>query len=218
LPAFSATLNVPQQTPFSDEKLPIQITAEYSFGDPVEGTGTLEISRWGETVLTRTIEIKNGESSFELDVTNDLNIDNPEAWNSYDYTLVVTDSILNSKANVEGYFQVVANKYNIEMIGNQVITPGSSYSYSVKVYSQDGSFPPQGTKVSVTIYPQNIVQELTLNSAGSASSTVSVPSDTYYLNFYATAPQSNPGSLYAFAQQGSSGTISLYPNLRQGER
>lgn len=213
-------MNVPSQIPFSDGKVPFQITAVYSFGDPVEGTATLEIGRWGETILARkNIEIVNGEASFELDVTNDLSA-TANSWWYYDYTLIVTDSTLNSKAQVEGFFQVVPNKYNIVLTGNQFITPGSSYSFSVSVSSTDGSFPSQGTIVNIIIYTnsQTINEQVVLNNVGTGSLSVTVPKDSTYFSIQATAKESNTGYLYAYVQQGSPGSITLFPNYRGEER
>jgi CD109 antigen len=211
LPAFSVSLNVPTQTPFSNGKVPVQVTAVYSFGTKVDGTAKFSLSRWGEPILTRDITITNGEASFELEVKQDLNA-YPDSWNSFEYSVEVTDSTLNQKVSVEGYFQVVPYKFTIQMTGSNVLTPGSSYSYSVLVKTDDNVFPPKGTKVTVNIYGQDTVQELTLNAVGFASSSINVASGTTYLSFVASAPESIQGYLYAYVQSGSPGSISLYPN------
>lgn len=210
---FEVTAGFPSRVFYGNGKFFVPIRAFYTFGEPVEGTGTITISRWDSIVASVDFTIKNGEYTLELDAAKDLQA-TPDGWWYYDYTLTVTDSIMLSATKVEGNFQIVPFKYVIKMFGNQFITPGSTYSYSVSVATEDGtSFPPAGTKVQVTISPQNVVETLTLNGAGSATSTYTVPKDATYLYFNAKAPECQDGYLYSNIQYDpQGGSISLYPN------
>lgn len=209
-------MTAPSQIPYSDENVPVSISAEYTFGDAIEGTAKFILNKWGDQVYTKNLTITEGQASFEIPLV-DLKI-SPDGYWYFSYSLEVTDFIFGTTATTQGNFQVLPYRYNINFNGNQFVTPGSTYSYSVSVVGIDGSsLAPSGTKVSVTIYPMNIQQELTLNSAGSASSSVVVPKDATYLNFVATAKGCNQGYGNAYVQTGAVGTIVLYPNLRDGE-
>jgi hypothetical protein len=132
----------------------------------------------------------------------------PDNYYYYQYTFSMTDSTLNSPAGSDGYFEVRPFSYIIEISGEQFFTAGSSYAYSVLVKKLDGTPAVIGTKVVVTIYPQNINQTLTLDSNGKASSTVSAPTDgSSYMSLTAKSPNAQEGYWYAYVPFTGQGTF-----------
>lgn len=115
----------------------------------------------------------------------------------YQYAFTMTDSLLNFPIVIDGDFKVVPDSY-IEITGETFYVPNSIYSYSVFVRDIYGAAAaPAGTIVTVTITPINIVQSLTLDSTGRASSTVSTPTSGS-LHFTATSPNVYEGYKYAY--------------------
>lgn len=208
MPAYEVTVSIPERSSTSDGKVPVEITAQYTFGEPVNGNGVFEIESYYSTPLRRDVSIVDGHASFELDMQTDLQV---QQWGSYyNYVFSMNDTILNSAGFTQGNFQVVPFSKTIELIGNNYLNQGSPYDYTVIVRNFDGSPAAQGTKVTITIYPGGAQQTVILNADGMASSSIPVAAETSYISLTAEAKDAQPGYLYAYTNNaGSVSSIGL---------
>jgi hypothetical protein len=209
LPPYEAIVSIPEVTPYADGSVPVQITATYSFGDPVSGTGTFSVMYNGNTIITRQVQFVNGVASFSLTVTDLQAL--ADSNNYYSYTFAMTDSTLNSPLTLDGYFEVVPYNFIIEVTGETFFLPGAPYIYSVFVKDLDGTPAPAGKYVYVTILPMNVEQLLVLDSNGKASSTFNAPTNaTRYLSFEFNSKYAQTAWWYAYAPwNGQSSIIAL---------
>ena len=208
MPAYEVIVSIPSKIFRSNDKVPVVITAQYTFGEPASGDGVLSIDNYNSVSLQRQVTLVDGHASFELDMQSDLQV---QPWyNYYNFIFSMNDTILNSAAFTEGNFQIVPYSYVIELSGSHYLNPGSTYAYTAIVRNLDGTPAPQGTQVTVTIYPSGEQQTLSLNADGSASSSITVAAGTTYLNLNAEAKNAQNGYLYAYAANaGSSSSIGL---------
>ncbi len=217
LPFFSVTVNVPSQTSFSDGKVPFEITAAYTVGDPVEGRATVEISTFNETPLRREINLVDGQASFELDIERDLNV-NADNFRSFNYIVVVTDSILNLEQTVQGNFRISPYKYQIQFSASRFLAAPSNYSFEISVTDFDNLPAPEGKSVAVRIEifyndreRENEVeeQELSLDGNGRTFGSISIEEGVRSINIRASSDMSSDRSWFASTLSGSPGSISL---------
>lgn len=201
MPAYEVIVSIPSLTSVSDGKVPVIITATYTFGDPVDGQGEFSIDNFNDVSIKRTVQIVNGVASFELDISQ-LNV---QQWGGYyNYVFTMKDSILNSPGSAEGFFQVVNYASTIQITGPYLLTPGSTYTYTISVKDLDGTPPlPRGV-VTVTINPAGTKQTFPLRTDGTYTGTVRVPSNATYLQITAEASNALTGYLYAYVPYGGS--------------
>ena len=201
-------MTIPERSSISDIEVPVEITAQYTFGEPVNGKGVFKAINYDSTPLQREVTIVDGHASFELDMQTELKV---QQWGSnYNYIFSMNDTILNSPAFTQGNFQVVPYSNIIELSGNRYLNPGSPYTYTVIMSQFDGTPAPQGTRVTVTIDPSKKQQTVILNADGMASSSISVTAETSYLSLTAEAKDAQPGYLYAYTNNaGSVSSIGL---------
>lgn len=175
-------------------KIPVIITAEYTFGEPVNGDGTFVMDDNSGTPLNRSVAIVNGRASFEIDMQT-LNIQNWGSWFQYYFTM--KDSMLSTLAYTEGTCNIVPHVYTIEMAGSNFMTPATSYNYTVIMKTLDGKPPPLGTQVNVTIDPFATTQYLKTRADGTISSLYAIPANATYLSFRAISKDAQDGYLYS---------------------
>lgn len=207
LPAYEIIVTIPSINPSSNTKIPVVITAKYTFGDLVNGNGNFIINDYNTDLINRSVVLVNGYASFDID-TASLNV---QSWGgSYIYSFNMKDSNLNSPGAAQGSFQVVPYSYTIEIIGNYLITPGTSYSYTIVMKNLNGAPAPANTKVTVAISPFGTSQVLYLKSDGTVSSTIAIPANATFLQLSATAQSAQNGWIYAYIPySGSASSIGV---------
>jgi hypothetical protein len=197
LPLFTASLSVPQQLPFSFGKVPVTISAQYTFGEPVNGVANLKIDRWNEPIFERNVTITSETTTIDIDLRKDLKIAS-EQWNFFTINLLLRDPLTNTEASDSKSFSIIPYTYSIEFLSSSLpLVPGQQYNYEFVVKKYDGTPAPSGIRVTVAIQPLNINQTLTTNSNGIVSSSVAVPVGTSFLSLTATAKDANTGFGYA---------------------
>lgn len=201
LPAFEIVVTIPSISPLSNSKIPVVITAKYTFGDPVNGNGTFMVDDYNYNLIKRSVTLVNGHASFDIDISS-LNVN---SWGSYyNYVFNMNDLILNSSGIVQGNFQVVSYSYTIEIVGNNMIIPGKPYFYTVSMKNLNGARAPKNTKITVDI-STGISEVLYLKSDGTVSSTIAIPASATYLQIIANAADAQNGYLYAYIPYSGSG-------------
>jgi hypothetical protein len=207
LPLFSASLSVPQQLPFSMGKIPITISAQYTFGEPVNGIANLKIEKMNDLVYERNVTVTSESTTIDLSIDDDLRAAS-KTFNSYQAILTFNDPLTSKTVVDVQQFTITPFAFSIILTGNSpYVQPGEFYDFSVSVRNYDGSPAKAGTIVNIFIQPLNENQTLTLDENGSVDSSIFIPDGTPYIHIHATYPDSSDGHLDAYQPWSGDGSF-----------
>lgn len=204
MPNYELLVTIPSITSLSEYKIPVSITAEYTFGKLVNGNGLFIVHVDGIQRYGRSVSVVNGLTSFDLSVPD-------FGEGTFEYFFSMNDSVIESTETADGVFQIVDFSYRLKIFGSDLISPGSPYNFTVSMNKFDGTPAPQGTVVTVTVEPENNEIVLNLNKDGTAPAVIDIPTDATYIQLLAKANQTQDGFLRANApNNGVQSFIDLY--------
>lgn len=175
LPLISAKLTVPKRVIFSDRKIPVTIEASYAFGGDVKGTATVVTNFNDNNPYKKVIEIESGSASFEIDMKENLQM-RTERSGTVEISLTFNDPLTHTTVKDSASVYISEYKYNIDITADPFV-PGTPFNFNVKVTDFEQKPAPAGTKVEVSFKNPDTIppRTLTLDSDGSATSTVNIP-------------------------------------------
>jgi hypothetical protein len=185
LPLVSSTISMPSRIPFAYGKVPIKISAEYTFGGAVNGTASIQFVRDLNVVVVRNVTLSSGLASLDLDMKNDLKAIAGRTIN-YDLDLIIFDELTGSKSENDARLTILPYARSTKIKGDPYLKPNAPYNYKVIVKMFDGTPAEEGFEVSILIMPLNIKQSLKLGGDGSVSSSFMVPSSSSSVSIKAT--------------------------------
>lgn len=147
LPTYSVSIDVPQQASVVDRTFPVKITADYTFGQSVQGVAVVTFSRrsfwWfrgrGESaqLFQRTVNINSASETFDVDIIKDLNIENTFA-ETIDIDVEFTEELTRKSVQAAATILIVQFSYSAVYTGDPSFSADTIYDLKVSLRKFDG--------------------------------------------------------------------------------
>uniref|UniRef100_A0A8D8UYD5 TEP1-F n=1 Tax=Cacopsylla melanoneura TaxID=428564 RepID=A0A8D8UYD5_9HEMI len=147
LPKFEVNVNVPQHATFKDSKIPITVTAKYTYGKPVKGEATITaypvifsgVVQPIYTTPVRKVVPIDGKTVIEFDVMNELKL-NEDYERSVQIDVAVEEALTGRRQNNSVTTILHKHKYRLDLIKSaNYFKPGLKYTAYLKLAHHDGT-------------------------------------------------------------------------------
>ncbi|CRK89499.1 CLUMA_CG003234, isoform A [Clunio marinus] len=155
LPVVAVNIIHPESVGIPEQKFPVTISPEYTFGGAVKGRANVKFfnsyyySNDNQALYTKQFDIDNSSVTFEVDIQKHLNI---RYGRRVAIEVSFTDDLSGKTVVATSIMQINRYSYRLEVIGDYYYQKSAMNTYTVSVRSFNSETPPpQGSKVSVSI-------------------------------------------------------------------
>ncbi|XP_066596179.1 CD109 antigen-like isoform X2 [Prorops nasuta] len=217
LPKFEVTIDAPEHLTFKEGKIPVSVSAKYTYGKPVKGEATITaypdifsgiIQPIFQSPVRKVLSNFTGKATVDFDIMSELRLsDDYERPIMID--VAVEEALTGRRQNTSMKMTLYKHKYTMELIKtSEYYKPGLKYTAFIKLAYHDGS-PVRDNKNPVliaygyTYNPSayfNMTKMLDVNGMiqldfypAKSENNLSLPLniEAQYLNFHQWFPQTN---------------------------
>jgi hypothetical protein len=194
LPQYTVRVDVPEKVASIDQFFPVKVTAEYTFGESVQGVAVVSFyktvySKWNDfddyggggprrrppiwgppkrvLIFQKQVNIDSASEIFDVDLLKDLKVE-PQTSENLEIEVVFTEELTRKSVSATSYLSIVPFAYELvltSLSGDNYFAPNSIFKYQIAMRRNDGTSAPAGTKVQINAN-LGVYQTCTTNKLG----------------------------------------------------
>lgn len=136
-------LDNPSKVAMTDGSFPVKVTAEYTFGQSVQGVALVRFTLWqwyGSSVLyERSVNINSASETFEVDIVDDLKLTEIYYDQNVDIEVEFTETITRKTVRGSSSITIVQYPYTAIFTGDDFFSPNTLYDFKLTLRKFDGT-------------------------------------------------------------------------------